>query len=737
MKTDETQQLLNSTPPTPSTPSTPSLEESENSLDLGRILHALVRNWWVIGGITALAAAASAFRVLAAPPTYIGKFEVLVQPGSAETDVISNIPETLSNGETPQRITVDEDLLKILKSPKVVSPLVEEVKTRYPQLCAVPEDLTAEESIVDSFCYDRLTAQLNVSALEDTLDDNSAIVQVTFRDEDPQIVRFVLDNLAEAYLAYSLEVRQADIQRGIDFVEQKLPDLRSKVDALQNQLQGLRLNNNIIDPTARANQLSEQIGGVSQEQGEIEVQLRQIRSVSENLSQQLAQSAGQGAASSALSQNPRYQTLLNSLLELDSEIAEASTLYLDTSPDMQVLRENRRNLLSLLEREGAQSQREIASQIRELESREQALQQTLQTLNTDVDQLTGVARSYDEIQRELSISTENLNQFLAKREALEIDAAQREIPWELVTPPTLPRPVTASLSRSLLLGGTLGLLLGIGVALLLDESSGIVRSTRDLKRSTGLPIIGSIPTFEATSLTVSNRAFSKQYASVGGRAIQRENYPDYEQSQSAYGQGSYGQSPFQEAFSSLYTNLRLIRTQNIIRAIAISSVMPHEGKSTVALHLAQAAAAVGQRVLLVDADLRNPQLHNYLELSNEKGLTNLFSGESNPALIQKSRQDSNLYVIAAGSAPFEPARLFSSRSMQRFTEKVRKTFDLVIYDTPPLLGQSDAYLVADYTDGMLLVTQPGILKQSLLDRAMEQLQIADINVLGLVTRESA
>ena len=73
--------------------------------------------------------------------------------------------------------------------------------------------------------------------------------------------------------------------------------------------------------------------------------------------------------------------------------------------------------------------------------------------------------------------------------------------------------------------------------------------------------------------------------------------------------------------------------------------------------------------------------------------------------------------------------------MKRFTEKVKKTFDLVIYDTPPLLGQSDAYIVADHADGLLLVTQPGKIKQSLLDRAMEQLQIADINVLGLVTRE--
>ena len=163
--------------------------------------------------------------------------------------------------------------------------------------------------------------------------------------------------------------------------------------------------------------------------------------------------------------------------------------------------------------------------------------------------------------------------------------------------------------------------------------------------------------------------------------------------------------------------------------------MPNEGKSTVALHLAEAAAAMGQRVLLIDADLRSPQVHNYLELSNEKGLTNLFSGEANPALIQKFSPEPNLYVIVAGSATLEPSRLFASHNMRLFSNKVREDFDLVIYDTPPLTGQSDTYLIAEHADGLLLVAQPGRLKQSSLNQAMEQLQIADVNVIGLAIRE--
>ncbi len=708
-----------------------SMEDAEGGLNVGQLLRTLQRKWLLILGITLATTAAAAAKVLTDTPTYSGSLEILVQPLSAETEVISNIPETLTSGDQRPANSLDQDLLKILTSPSVLEPVVEEVQTRYPQFCNAPAAAIDQPEVMDKLCYNSIRQGLQVSpAAED-----SDILQASFQDPDPQKVVTILDAVSDAYLKYSLSSKQADISRGINFVEQKLPDLRDKVDSLQGQLQTLRLDNDLIDPESRGSQLSSQVSAFSQEQLEVKVQLEQLRNVREDLRQQIQQ-PGETAASSALAQNPRYQTLLNSLLELDSQIAEASTLYLETLPDMQVLREQRQNLLTLLAQQGQQSEQEVVSQIRELEAREQALTETLQGLTTGVDDLSGISRDYTDIQRELEVATENLSQFLAKREALEIDAAQREIPWEIVTPPTNPSPQPVSLPQNLLLGGMLGLLLGTGAALLLDKSGGVLHSNDEIQRTTRLPVLGRIPVQREIRRAdeKESMAESVQYVGANIRAERNGFGSNVELGDNPLSSG-YANDPFAESFRSLFTNLRLLNSPNLTRAIAVSSVMPGEGKSTVALHLAEAAAAMGQRVLLIDADLRNPQIHNYLELSNEKGLTNLFSGESNPALIQKFLPEPNLYVIAAGSAPFEPARLFSSRSMKRFTEKVRAKFDLVIYDTPPLLGQSDAYLVANNTDGLLLVTQPGKLKQPLLDRAMEQLRIADINVLGMVTRE--
>ncbi|MEO1387815.1 MAG: polysaccharide biosynthesis tyrosine autokinase [Cyanobacteria bacterium J06634_6] len=711
-------------------------EDMEGGLKFGQLLRTLQRKWWIIAGVTIATTAAAGARAFLDTPVYTSNLEILVQPLTAESEVVSNIPETLTSGQSPAS-SLDQDLLKILGSQNILLPVVEKVKAQYEEVCDVPLTTSIDdEAIVNELCYRIIASSLRLG----TFGKDSDILRASYTDPDPQKVLAVLRTVSDVYLEYSLSSRQADINRGIEFVEQKLPDLRAKVDSLQNQLEVLRADNNLIDPGSRGNQLSSQMSTFAQTQLEISVELEQKRDIYDDLITQ--RQPEETNASSALAQNPRYQSLLNSLLDIDAQIAEASTIYLDSSPDMQVLREQRQNVLTLLAQQGRQSEQELLSDIRELESRQQAIAQTIQGLNSDVDQLSNISRRYTDIQRELGVATENLTQFLAKREALEIDAAQREIPWEVITPPTDPQPQRESLIQSLVLGGFLGLLLGAAAALLLDKSGGVIYSDVEIRRLTRLPVLGRIPyrdfveasnennrDVEVPTMTeslqfvgASIRADRNGSGKLSGTGIQRSS-PAYES------------DPFSEAFRLLYTNIRLASYQESVRSITVSSTMPGEGKSTVALHLAEAAAAMGKRVLLVDADLRSPQLHHYLELSNEKGLTNFFSGESNPALIQKFLPEPNLYFIAAGSAVFEPTRLFSSRNMQLFAEKVKSEFDLIIFDTPPLVGQSDAYLVADHSDGMLLVTQPGRIKQNQLERAIEQLQVAGVDMLGMVIRE--
>lgn len=711
-----------------------SADESENVLDFGMILQTLKRKWLLIVGVTVLTTVASVVKALTEAPVYNSRFEILVQSQSIETEVISNVPDTLT---TQERVSINNDLLKILLSPNVLEPVIEKIKASYPQGCPSSNQ---SDNISNEIAYDPCYKVLSRSIYVGASGRNSNILQVSFGDLDELKVQILVDLLAKAYLDYSLESKQADIRLGLDFVEQKIPDLRQKVESLQDQMQSLRLKYDLVDPGSRGNQLTSQLGTFSSQKLNLEIEIKQLRDIYEDLNQQIVEPT-ETSSSSALSENPRYQTVLNTLLALDTQLAEANTLYLDSSPDMQILKDQRQNLLSLLARQGQQSQREILSQIRELEVRDQSVSQTIDGLNTDIEELSGISREFMDIERELGIAIENLNRFLSKREALEIDAAQSEIPWEIITPPTEPLPQPVNLLQYLLVGTTLGIILGTGAALLLDKSSDIIHVEKDIQRYTRLPILGRIPLNRLNKLVdVDEVDVSETPIGVGATVQAGQNgmgkISSIDRKENYSFTKSYESDPFFESFRSLYTNIRLVNSAKPIRSLAISSAMESEGKSTVAVHLAEAAASMGQKVLLVEADLRQSQIHNYLELPNVKGLTDLFSGEANPAVIQKVSPDSNLYVITSGSKSLEPMRLFSSRSMKRFTEQVKEKFDFIIYDAPPLLGQSDACLIADNTDGLLLVTQPGKIKQKLLDRAMEQLRIADINILGIVTRES-
>jgi capsular exopolysaccharide synthesis family protein len=436
--------------------------------------------------------------------------------------------------------------------------------------------------------------------------------------------------------------------------------------------------------------------------------------------------------SPVLSDSSRYQALIQELLRLDNEIAAASTLFLDSSPDLQVLKEQRQNLMQLLAREGSNVQQELSLKIDGLATREEALRQTLTSLNVEVDSLAAVARQFADLDRELTIATENLSQLLTRRETLEIEAAQRELPWELITPPTLTIS-SPSIPRNVGLGLVLGLLLGVGVALLLDTQKDVLYTPGDLKRVTPVPILGLIPYNEVVERGYDERHLLTLYrpataTSNGSAQPLLENGlvpPD-------------SIHTFKEAFRSLGANLQRIDAEKPLRSLVISSADNQLADSTTAAYLAWAAAEMGNRVLLIDADFRFPHLHNFLELPNQKGFSNILAGELDlKQVIKRSPVEPNLFVLTAGSAATDPVRLLSASKIRQFITKTESYFDLIIYDTPPLAEYADASLIAAEASGLALVSHLGMVKSAQLEQTLEKLWISKIPLIGLIAKEAA
>lgn len=739
MKTDQQLQAL---PPfvNPSLPT----ENDEGGLNIGQLVAALRRRALLILGVTSAITLAAGVKAFSDTPIYNGNFEILVQPTSAEERVISSAADSTATGQESGQVGQDgvtPDLLKILGSSRILLPVIEELQKQDPNICNQimqldPEAAAAMASlskpVFNQRCYQALMANTTI----ETEQDQSFIVKVTYEGLDPDQVETILDLVSKAYLDYSLESRQANVRRGIDFVENRLPDLRDRVALLQDQLQRLRQQYNLIDPESRGAELSGQVSAFTQEQLQSQVDIQQARERSADLQSQLAQQPTELAASSALSENTRYQSLVSQLLELDAQIAQASTLYLDAAPEMQVLQEQRQRLLSLLAREGSVVQRQVGGDLRQLEVRDRALQQTLGTLKSDVNELAVISRIYTDLTRELEIATQSLNQFLTQQESLQIEAAQRQVPWELLTPPTDPAPSSASLPTNLVLGGVLGLLVGIGVALLIERITDVVYTPEELKRLTGLPLLGIIPMNDSlqgatgvTNFPVSLQRLdsaiqqSQSGSAARGRDTDRVKQKDID--------------AFSEAFRSLYANIRLLNSDSPIRSFVISSAQTGEGKSTTAVHLAMAAAAMTQRVLLVETDLRRPKLHDYLGLHQSGGLIDVISGDlSLKDAIQRSPFEPNMFVLTAGAIPPDSTRILSSQRMQRLMEQFQTSFDVIIYDAPPLVDFADAYLIASHTTGIVLVSEVGKLRRSLLEQALERIKVAKTPVLGAVVQKA-
>jgi len=194
---------------------------------------------------------------------------------------------------------------------------------------------------------------------------------------------------------------------------------------------------------------------------------------------------------------------------------------------------------------------------------------------------------------------------------------------------------------------------------------------------------------------------------------------------------------YQEAFRNLYTSLRFLNPERPLRSIAITRSLPSEGKSLVNILLAKTLSEMGQRVLIVDADLRKPQLHQRLGLDNLIGLSNLLSGDADrwQDAIQPVPGYTNWFALTSGRRPPDPARLLSSPRMADFVREVAESgqFDLILYDTPPVLGLADALLLAEQLDGMVLLVSLSRVDRSLPRESIERIRSAGAPLLGILT----
>jgi len=722
----------------------PFLAQEEEEIDLRQLFQTIKRRWLTIAIIGCGALAGVWFWTDQQEPIYESKFHLLIEPPTEQQATPLPLPGVVGG-------SVDyATQIEVLLSPTVLEPIIENMKPKYPKL-DYPSMALGKK------------APLKIQQLKDT-----KILEISYQDPDRKKTQFVLEHLAKAYLQYSQDERQTELNKGNNFAKQQSILVEDEVDKLQEKLQQFRLQHNLLNPETHAAQLSQQLVTLEEQYVATEVKLSETRSLYDILEGEIGLAPEEALASSYLSESPRYQNLLNQLQEVEIKLAKESARFFHNSPVIQDLKEEQQNLLPLLREEetialgnnlvptnidssslaNPSSLRlelnsqliQTANQLKVLQIRRLALEQELGILKQKIRQMPSIAREYTDLQRELKIATENLIRLLTAEQNLELEVAQQALPWKVISPAQLPEnPIYPKVPLNLALGTFAGFLLGIGAALLRDRLDPAFHSVEELKDSTRLPLLASVSFDKQQKKKYTNQGKGKKEALPSLKIVSGK--ADFDKSLEFFKMPKrYAYSEFEEAFRSLHTNIRLLGSDSVSKSLLISSSVPGEGKSTVSVNLAKAASEMGHRVLLIDADMRLPQVHQRLNLLNTVGLSNLLSndGLDLEELVQTPTEAGleTLSVLTAGEIPPSPMRLLSSQRMERLREQLDRDdrYDLIIYDTPPVLF-ADAKILGVSTRGIILVATMDKTNRYELKEAIEELKMSRVPILGLVANK--
>lgn len=705
-------------------------ESSEGGLDFNEVTKTIVRKLPLIGGCTVILTSLALLKIFTTPPDYSASFELLSEPVNIETKVTSRDDSSRETREQITSVELDEVQLKILKSPQLFLRTVESLQDKYPDLS-----------------YQELTGDVTIEIITGNKKEQN-ILQVIYQNPDKEKVSNVINALTQTYLNYSVEKRQSGVKRGIAFLDRQIPQVSEEAKEIENKIRLLRNQYNFVNPETSLKQITTRLDELDRKREETTRRLRELQLKSERLAEEL-QDQPEKSAMALDSGTPRYLELLTQLRAIDIEISRKSAVFAPQSEILRALKQEREELNLLIVEAGGDVRQKIDSQIAVLENRQKSIVAETNNLKSRLEQWSSISGEYNDLKQKLNVTNNKLNGFTSQKDALQIDAAQQESPWQLLTPATEPKTSRGSTLNYLLLSSTLGLILGTGIALLLDKHQKIIYTSAKVEEITSLPILASIP--------YSSQA--KQLSGLGNMSFphqEKQLPPLHPQSSGSAAPLVKFSNPSVEAFRSFAANLGLLSfasdsttvdVQDSLKSIVITSAIPREGKSTVALNLARASASMGKQVLLVDTDLRSvDHLTTDLGFDSEIGLKDVLN-QNNPEVVHDYIQplplEENLFLLTSGSSSSVGANslgqdhspLLASVKMHHLMAELKSNFDLVIYDLCSIIGFADVNLIASKTDGIVIVTGLGKIQSVAFTEALNQLRLCNAPVLGIAVNK--
>ncbi|MBO6974269.1 MAG: polysaccharide biosynthesis tyrosine autokinase [Prochlorococcus marinus CUG1435] len=550
------------------------------------------------------------------------------------------------------------------------------------------------------------------------------VLKVTVLSGSKNKTKNIATSLQNEYINAALTQRNRRFSDGLKFLDKQAPILEKQTLELQEKLAKFRVDNSIIVPFEEVKKSKEFEANAKIKILDLKTQLSLLNETKEKIEKGELVTEGFNKIIGKDTSNPDGLNISNDKSKLynefRTELANKRAIY---SPKSQIIK----SLESRLRKISPEILREQLSAInlaKEFYTKElKRIEQELKEIQLENMRLPNFINEYEDIQQRLLISKENLTSLIETREQFKLKIAQESFPWLIISPAKASRnPVSPSVPRNLLIGLFLSIISGITAAFVRDKFNNVYSDYLEAERDLKIPNLVTLP-------YISNFEGIKEDKKLMLDTLNKDLEKDEESNLERFF--------YQEAMRSLYTSIRFLKTDKEINSITISSSIPGEGKSLINILLAKTLSDIGKKVLLIDCDLRKPQVHTRLGINNTSGLSNLLSldVEDWRKNIRKVDKLANLSVLTAGLIPPDPIRLLNSQRMRDLVKEIKasKEFDLILFDTPPLMGLADAVYVSDLTDGLLLVVSIGFVNKDLPKEAIKQLNKKNIKPVGFIS----
>ncbi len=556
---------------------------------------------------------------------------------------------------------------------------------------------SGDETEAEGAAVDVLLLHLTASAVKQT-----RIVEVSFSGPDPALSAQIVNTLIDGFIDDSIRSRYEASTRSARFLSTQLTDLRSKVEESQQKLVEYEREHNIVGADEKQNVVTAKLEDLNKQLTSAEAERMEKESIYETI------------ASGDLDQLPEtksienLQTLRLREADLKNEYAQATTTYGPNYPKVMELNNRIKSVDASIQSELKRLQVRAKGEYLAAARAEQELKRAFDRQKQEANRLNESAIQYGLLKHDFDSNRQLYDTLQQRMKEAGVAAGLRSSNIRVIDAAEVPRrPVSPNLGKV----GGIGLFLGLIVsALFIATREGTHRSLddpADIEAFTAMPSLALIPEYSYLKIDQANRG--------------RDNLISLHHPSSAAA----------EAYRALATSILFASPE--LKTLIVTSALPGEGKTSIAANCAVALAQQGKNVLLVDADLRKPNLHACFDLANEHGLTSVLrSTQKTDAFVFPESTLPNLAVLVAGPEESMPAEMLGSAAMRELIRRWREEYDYIIIDTAPILAVTDALRISVEADSVLLVMRSGKTTREALARACDLFNQSAVPVLGIV-----